>query len=249
MIIELKRDKGTLGVETQALQYLADFSNYRGSRFVSRFSDNSEKMEENILSFMGGNYQIEDVNKSSRIILIARSFDPTIYSMGEWLSNHDVSFRCIEYTPIEINNSRFLSFSIAFDRSPELLFPIAFSSTTREPGFFWHNIARANNDWWKFLVRKKQIPAGFKNEPGDQGEKILTGYISGDTIVAYAKGYGAVGWGVIDNPNSYKLLRPGDSGDQLNSKCLHRISIAWKATAKKLNEGISPDIVRKQFGI
>ena len=249
VIIELKRGQGTLGVETQALQYLADFSNYKGSYFINRFSDSPEKMQEMALSFMGGNFQIEDVNKNSRIILLARSFDPTIYSMGEWLSNHAVSFRCIEYTPIEINNCRFLSFSIAFDRSPELLFPVAFSSTTREPGFFWHNIGCADNAWWKFLVQKKQIPASFKNQPGDQGEKILTGYISGDTIVTYAKGYGAVGWGVIDNPNSYKLLRPGDSGDQLNGELLHRIGISWKATAERLNKGISPDIVRKEFGI
>lgn len=249
VIVELKRDRSLLGVETQALQYLSDFSNYKGSNFISRFSDNSEQMEENALSFMGGNFRIEDINKNSRIILLARGFDPTVYSMGEWLSNHGVSFRCIEYTPVEIDKRRFLSFSIAFDRSPELLFPVAFSSTAREPGVFWHNIAHAKNDWWTFLVQNSQIPACFKDEPGDQGEKILTSYISGDVIVAYAKGYGAIGWGIIENPHSYKLLRPGDVYDKLDGSCLHRISIVWKATADNLSKGISPDIVREKFGI
>lgn len=249
VIVELKRDKGQLGVETQALQYLSDFSNYKGSNFISHFSENPEKMEETILSFMGGNQRVEDINKNSRIILLARGFDPTVYSMGEWLSNHGVSFRCIEYTPVEIEKKRYLSFSIAFDRSPELLFPVVFNSTAREPGIFWHNIARANNDWWRFLVQQSQIPACFKNEPGDQGEKILTSYINGDIIVAYAKGYGAVGWGIIENPSSYKLLSPGDTNDKLNGNCLHRISIAWKATASNLNKGISPDVIREQFGI
>jgi hypothetical protein len=33
VIVELKRDNGVLGVETQALQYLADFSVYKGQDF------------------------------------------------------------------------------------------------------------------------------------------------------------------------------------------------------------------------
>ena len=38
VIIELKRDKGRRGVETQALQYLADFSAYKGRNFLKKFS-------------------------------------------------------------------------------------------------------------------------------------------------------------------------------------------------------------------
>lgn len=250
VIVELKRDKGSLGVETQALQYLADFSNYKGHSFIKHFSKDSNILEDNILSFMGGNPQLESINKNSRIILVARSFDPTIYSMGEWLSDKGVSFRCIAYTPVEVDKRKFLSFSVAFDRSTGSIFPISFSSSAREPGIFWHNIARADNDWWHFLVQAKQIPACFEDSPGDDGEKILTSYINGDKIIAYAKGYGAVGWGVIDKPESYKLIEIGSIGDTLKGgACLHRLSINWKATANNLNEGIKPDIVREQFGI
>ncbi|MFA5920654.1 MAG: hypothetical protein WC856_05120 [Methylococcaceae bacterium] len=249
VIVELKRDKGSLGVETQALQYLADFSNYKGHNFIKRFSKDSNNLEDNILSFMGGNPRLEDINKNSRIILVARSFDPTVYSMGEWLSDKGVSFRCIEYTPLDVDSRRFLSFSVAFDRSPESIFPLSFSSSAREPGIFWHNIARANNEWWNFLVQEGQIPACFDDEPGDQGERILTSYISGDKIVAYAKGHGAVGWGVIEKPESYKLIETGCSGDRLHGECLHRLTINWKATADDLSEGIKPDVIREQFEI
>ncbi len=38
VVIELKRDWGYLGVETQALQYLADFSAYKGNKFIQHFS-------------------------------------------------------------------------------------------------------------------------------------------------------------------------------------------------------------------
>lgn len=252
VIVELKRNEGSLGVETQALQYLSDFANYKGRNFIKRFSKDSPNLEENILSFMGGDAKIDDINKNSRIILIARSFDPTIYSMGEWLSDKGISFRCIEYLPVqlqELKDRRFLSFSIAFDRSCESIFPISLKSTVREPGIFWHNIARANDSWWHFLVQEGQIPACFDDEPGDQGERILTSYINGDRIVAYAKGYGAVGWGVVENTNSYKLIKNGESGDKLNGSCLHRLSVTWKATAPKLSEGVKPDIIREQFEI
>jgi len=45
-----------------------------------------------------------------------------------------------------------------------------------------------------FFWIKKQTPACFDGMPGDQGEKLLTSYITGDVIVAYAKGYGAIRW-------------------------------------------------------
>lgn len=230
VIIELKRDKGKLGIENQALQYLADFSIYKGIHFIDKFLDKSDDLEKKILPFIGGNSTKENINKNSRIILLAREFDPTLFSMGEWLSNHNISFRCIEYNPVEISQKRFISFSTVFDRSPEFLYPVIFTSKIRQPQYFWHNIARPDNIWWNFLVSKGQIPACFRNEPGDQGEKLLTSYISGDIIIAYASGYGALGWGKIENPNSYRIVKKDGVEDKLKGNCLHRINITWKAT-------------------
>lgn len=248
VIIELKRDKGFLGVETQALQYLADFSKFKGKNFIKQFS-RSEDIEKNILSFMGGSATIEDVNKNSRIILVARNFDSTLFSMGEWLSDKGISFRCITYSPVEIENQKFLSFSIAFDRSSESLFPISFNQIAREPSIFWHNIGRPNNDWWHFLRDEGQIPACFDDEPGDQGEQILKSYISGDKIVAYVTGKGAIGWGIIEKPDTYKLVPENSDGDKLGGCCLHRLSIKWKATGYNLDDSLSATLIRDNFGI
>jgi len=249
VVIELKRDRGFLGVETQALQYLADFSAYKGEDFVDRFSNNNQQLEEKIGSFIGGNASIKDINKESRVVLLARDFDPTIYSMGEWLSNNGIAFRCIQYEPIEVDGRKFISFSIAFDRSKEILNPLSLGSVAREPSYYWHNIAYADQGWWDYLKNKNQIPACFDSQPGDQGEKILTSYISGDVIVAYAKGYGAVGWGVIEDPGSYHLAINGGEEDYWNGDCLHRLSISWKAVATGLSDGIAPGEVREKFGI
>ena len=228
---------------------LIDFSAYKGKDFIRQFAKNNDQLEQEVNSFIGGNASPKDINKTSRIILLARDFDPTIYSMGEWLSNNGVAFRCIQYEPAEINDKRFLSFSISFDRSKDILNPITLGSTAREPSYYWHNIARADQKWWEYLVDKKQIPACFDSAPGDQGEKILTGYISGDVIVAYSKGHGAIGWGIIEKPETYHLATPGDAEDKLNGDCLHRLSIKWKATASKLSNGIRPSEVRDKFDI
>jgi len=187
VIIELKRNKGNLGVETQALQYLADFSVYTGKDFIKQFTKADSNLEDVINSFLGGDASIKDLNKKSRVVLLARDFDPTIYSMGEWLSNNGISFKCIQYEPISLHDKNYLSFSIAFDRSKDILNPLTLGSSAREPGYYWHNIARADQKWWDYLIESKQIPACFDNLPGDQGEKILTNYIVGDNIIAYEK--------------------------------------------------------------
>jgi hypothetical protein len=248
VIVELKRDYGHLGVETQALQYLADFSAYRGEQFLAKYAS-TEKRRDAVLGFLGNEAEISDINKAPRIILVARSFDETVFSLGEWLSSKGVAFRCVSYTPLEVGGEKYLSFSIAFDRSPESLFRLAFSTSAREPGYFWHNIARADESWWQKLVAAGQIPACFNDSPGDQGEKILNRYIAGDIVVAYAKGFGAVGWGEVVPGNSYKLIQAGDSEDFLGGVCLHRLSVRWKAVAKLLSDGMPADIVRNDFGI
>lgn len=249
VIVEIKRDVGTLGVETQALQYLSDFSSYQGQNFIARFAKKNQSLEENIRRFLGGNIPIENINRHSRVILMARSFDRSLFSMGEWLSKSGIAFRCIEYTPFEINNEFFLSFSVAFDHSSELAYPLTFQSQAREPGYFWHNIGFAQDDWWAWLVRKRQISTGFSNQAGDEGEQILKSYVAGDVIIAYAKGKGAVGWGKVENPNTYHLLTAGDPDDRLKGTHLHRLQIAWKAVAPHLDQGIRPEILRKDFGI
>ena len=253
VIIELKRDECFLGVETQALQYLADFSKFKGKNFIREFSKGKEKFEENILSFLGGNAIIDDINKNSRIILIARSFDPTLYSMGEWLASKGIPFRCITYSPIEIEvdkeKQKLISFSIAFDRSNDSFFSVSPRSIVREPGIFWHNIAANENDWWNFLKSKGQIPACFESKQGDKGERILTSYINGDKIVAYATGYGAIGWGEIEDSSTYRLLDENHADAVRGRDCLHRLDIKWRATASELSECLKPDYIRNNFGI
>jgi hypothetical protein len=249
VIIELKRHWGSLGVDTQALQYLASFSVYRGRDFIAQFAK-KDNLTERIEGFLGNDFRLEDLNRRSRIILIARSFDPTLFSMGEWLARSGVAFRCVEYTPFEVSADKFLSFSVAFDRAPEPLYPVAFRAVAREPATFWHNIGRPDGEWWQTLKQRGEICASFENQTNDAGEQLLRSYVAGDRIVAYAKGRGAVGWGLIEHPNSYRLLEIGDPGDTFpNHLQRHRLNVSWKAVAPTIDEGIRPDKIREEFDI
>jgi len=245
VIIELKREIGMMGVETQALQYLADFSHYRGKRFMDKFGLSEAKIK----GFIGSNARLDDLNSQSRIILIAREFDPTIYSMGEWLSDKGVAFRCLAYSPVQVGQEQFISFSVRFDRSPRSIFPLSFQAEAREPGFYWHNIAEADEDWWKMLREHGEIPACFEDQAGDRGERILKSYIPGDRIIAYAKGYGAIGWGVVSSKGNYELLAKGHERDLLHGSCRHRLPVVWKSFATHLNQALRPDVIRQELGI
>lgn len=250
VIIELKRGMGTLGVDTQALQYLADFSAYKGTDFIDRFCEKDPSLEARIRGFLGDNIELKHVNRQSRIILLARGFDPSLFSMGEWLSTCGVAFRCVEYTPFEVGSSRFLSFSVAFDRSPGALYTLAFQNRSREPECYWHNIGEPTNEWWSWLRNNGKITTSFSNQPGDQGERILKGYISGDKIVAYAKGFGAIGWGVCKGPTTYRLLGEDDElGPLRKPGHRHRLDVDWQATAKNIDGGLSAEAVREEYGI
>ena len=63
VIIELKRHSGSLGVDTQALQYLADFSRYKGQNFINHFSKRNHSLDQNIRGFLGDEVRTEDINK------------------------------------------------------------------------------------------------------------------------------------------------------------------------------------------
>lgn len=230
VIIELKKDEGRLGVETQALQYLSNLSQYKGEEFIKAYAN---EKEDEILQFLNDGLALHDVNQKGRIILIARFFDKALYSMGKWLSDQGIAFKCIAYETIRFKDTNLLNFSVSFDQTSSLSqYKLIFSNNPRKPDIFWHNIGAVKSkdeNWWKFLVEKNQISTSFKNQAGDKGEEILKNYIKGDKILAFASGVGCVGYGEIEE-TKYKLIDP-DSQDNYfkpDHHHLHRLSIKWK---------------------
>lgn len=247
VIIELKRDSGQLGVETQALQYLVDFQRYRGQAFIDNFSGKNPSLGESVQGFLEAGVEIEDINKNARIILLARSFDETLFSMGEWISSKGVAFRCVSYSAYKIGADKFLSFSVQFDRSDASLFKISSTSSLRSPGYFWHNIGRADQNWWTYLVEQGEISTSFTNMAGGPGEIILRKYVTGDIIIAYAGSYGAIGVAEVTGASKYHLIEKGSEEDKFEGDSLHRLGVKWLAHAPNIGDGIKANKIREQF--
>ena len=193
VFIELKKRAGKQGIETQALQYLANYANVKGEQFLARFKYKKTAIEEFL-----GDYDPHALNQKSRIMLVARSFDESVFSMGEWLASQGVAFRCIEYAPFKVADQTMLSFSIRFDRSKEPIYQLTWEA--RAPQYFWHNIGgsplidsamdlEVQDAWWRFHQTERVLTASFANEPGDAGEKLLNSYATKDVVFAYASGY------------------------------------------------------------
>lgn len=253
VFIELKRHEAKRGIETQALQYLANYANLKGENFLNHFKHAKSAMEQFLIEC-----DYRKLNRQSRIILVARSFDQSLFSMGEWLASQGVAFRCIQYIPIKIDNHRLLSFSIRFDRSKDPLYQLSF--TPREPQFYWHNIAHsplgsspqdieAENQWWHHHWSEGMVSASFTNEPGDAGDNLLNSYIPEDTVVAYASEYGAIGWGIVQSPN-YQLVKPEYDRFSASGLFRHRLKgIQWMQVATSVSDAISARELKEKFGL
>ena len=252
VIIELKKERGRLGVETQALQYLADFSNYKGEDFIKKFCNGIDR--DIIENFM--DVEIKNINSQSRIILMARYFDSTLYSMGKWLSDNGVSFKCISYTPLKFENREYINFSVDFELlSNKTIYKLEFTNAEeRKPKNFWHIIENfkegdlSDSEWWSYLIENNIITANFDNSEGDKGERILKKYIRGDKIFAYKSGKGIIGYGIIENPK-YKLIKRGDKDDVMNGYHMHRLQCKWKYVVEDLNKAIKPGVLKDKYKI
>lgn len=245
VIIELKRDEARLGVDTQALQYLSRISALKGDQFL-KYIRSMKKLKKDIseADYIAQiqdsiDYPVSQINSEQRIILLARNFDPALFSMGEWLSSKDIGFKCISYTPYEFDNDRFISFSVEFDRSTQAIHrfnPYTASMKKRAAGSppkdFWHVIGKpryevSDEKWWADQLKHRCINCGFKGERGDRGFRILDNLIIGDRIFAYLPGVGAVGMGVISGEYSLVQEPVTIETDIFRGDMRHRRPITW----------------------
>lgn len=255
VIVELKKDQAKIGIETQALQYLADLSKYKGRKFIERFSKEFERntnvnLEETLKSFLELNVSLESLNQSQSIILIARSFDQSLFSMGEWLALKGVPFKCIQYQLYTINSEEFISFSIVFDQISEKSRSLKFSDHDfRSPTSFWFNIGFSDQSAWDLMTRNHFISAGFEGIPEDRGHQILKSFIPNDTIVAFSSQRGVVGIGKVTENSQYNLVERNSPQDYWNGKHLHRLTLNWEELKNDINEAIKTSEIKIKLGL
>lgn len=254
IVIEIKKDQGRLGMETQALFYLSSISPFEGLNFIRMaLSRNPSEQEVALIEdFING--PIETVNKHSRLILLARFYNSAVFSLGNWLNNSNCSFKAIRYHVASINNEHYIQFSTEFEATSKDQFGLSALKNTssiihrEKASVFWHNIGIANQDWWDHLISKQKITASYDNLQNDnncRGYQIMHQYVEGDTVFAFAGGFGVVGYGKITKKPGYQYQ--AHSLTKYQGRHSHCHSISWTRTVP-LDQAV-PASYLKEIGL
>ena len=221
-------------------------ANLRGLAFLRAALQREPTQEELDYICRECNCEIEDLNRESRIILLARVFHSGIFALGNWIGKNSCAVKAVRYHVTEISNEQFIEFSTEFVVDPHQSFSLHTISSPRKhnqraPSYFWHNIGNATADWWDYVVKSKIITASYDNANSEssRGRVILEQYQPGDTIIAFASGSGAVGVGEIPATSHYEY-KEHDLKAYEDSH-YHRRGINWLgvlplASAVKSNE-------------
>jgi hypothetical protein len=235
VIIELKKDENKQGIGTQCLTSINYTSTRTGEDFVNFCLGRKASEEEayTIKTFINCDYN--QINIDSRVVLLARSFEPALFNFGSWITENSFAFKAIRYYSTVHNGETLVDFSTAFETFSKYSYSLKniknFKNQTqdsRKPTVFFHDIGHADEKWWNFLQKTNVITASYDNveSAACRGYNVLNQYMPGDVVVAYAKDVGVVGYGTVTSKGyAYKNH---DINEFANSH-YHTQSVQWQA--------------------
>jgi hypothetical protein len=92
--------------------------------------------------------------------------------------------------------------------------------------------------WWTRNLAMGVNTAGFENAIGDRGHIYLHDMDTGDWVIAYAKGSGAVGAGVVDGKDTYRRLSVRDLPSGFESRHQQFRSVTWEHYVERLADAV-----------
>jgi len=107
---------------------------------------------------------------------------------------------------------------------------------------YWHNIGFNEQEWWQYVKTNNVLSC---INPEDRNAT----YCKGDTIIAYANEYGALGWGIIKKDTTYRKVDEGSIEDVKNGTHLYRLDLEWQCVADNIEDGIKPADILSKFKI
>ncbi|MDG9930342.1 MULTISPECIES: hypothetical protein [unclassified Pseudomonas] len=102
----------------------------------------------------------------------------------------------------------------------------------------------ADQNWWSELQRLSILTCGFENQPGDDGEKILTRFQQGDRILAYAEDTGFVAVAEIDPTRPYELVDQAQLTPAFANGHRHWLGVRWVHLIPNLADAVAHREVR-----
>jgi len=109
IVVELKRTEDGGHMDLQAIRYASMISTLSFNAAVHAHREyleqqtTSEDAKERILKFLEWDEPQDDFGEEVSIVLVSSDFSQELMSSMIWLSNHDISIRCIALRPYKLN--------------------------------------------------------------------------------------------------------------------------------------------------
>ena len=261
VLIELKNDEVKQRMSTQCLNTINFTATRTGEDFVNFCLGRKATEEERYTIKQFINCDFDHINNDSRIVLMARSFDTSVFNLGNWMTENKFAFKAIRYFSTKHNGDTLVEFSTEFETFAKYSYSLkdvknikSHAQNDRKTTVFFHDIGHADEKWWNFLQKTNLVTASYDNFESSacRGYNLLNQYIPGDVVIAYAKDIGVVGFGTVTSKGyAYKNH---DINEFANSH-YHTQSVQWEAvlplfqaiTMKKVNEiGLKWPVQTKQ---
>lgn len=169
VVVELKRGSNKLHL-LQALSYSAMMSSWQPDELIKQYETFSKSTtpEEDIEQFVAED--IDSLNSSQRIILIAEDFDYEVLVTAEWLTNfYGVDIKCYRlHISKELNGSEYMTCTCIFP-PPEI------SEYVGKRGRKRASVTSSPNDWEDVLagIQNEAVEEFFRQELADGRENYL----------------------------------------------------------------------------
>ena len=243
VIIELKKCSVVTSTAMQALDYMNILGSFKDEKFIQLIKHKDPSIIKTIEQFV--NKPVE-LNHSSKIILVGQSFHPSLLSLGRWISEKGTPFKCIQYTPVLLENRKYLIFSNIFSASKEDEYArsLEINPVKRKPKKFWHilNDGTSNQEWWDYWKNNNIICLNYDNREDQScsGFRKMNDYIVGDQVYIWAKGEGFVGHGQISGEYQFKSSSHNVKGIIGYS---HTRPVKWINIARSLSNAIENKVL------
>jgi len=240
VVLEVKTDKSYIASEMKALDYVSILRSFQGKDFLHTLTQNNQILMSAIENFV---QDINTLNYSSRIILVASDFGKSVLSLSKWISEKNVSVQGIRYVPIQLEQKKYLSFSTAFNYSvsdeyaDHLLNEI--QNSERKPAYYWHvlNNGKSDQTWWDYSRKENFIALDYRNVQNEEcpGFQKMNEYKNGDTVFVWAPGNGLVGAGKILGGYEFKAHHCKSQEGHYS----HRRLVEWVAFTDRLEDAVT----------